>query len=862
MRNSEIFNRRVFCLLLAAVMLLSCAVACKEPASPADAKQEKDALIENGACASGYRIIYPDGAGQDVIDLAFEVRDSIESATGVKLETATDFERAGTKFQRTDYEILIGETNRDESLALDGLLYRDFAVTYGSTRIAVYGKSVEALEKAVDWFSANCLDAKAKTLTVEKKLNHREAYDYSLKMLTIGGHPVSEYEICVETTKKEIAYPLQEAVANLCGPMLPIVSVPTDGKRTICIGNVTVESQAQMDTLLFNQYGIMVSDDGTLYLGTNELRYGSEYAVTAFLNDYLQYDAETKARKSGVGTVCELSDLSLKGEIEDMNCTIIEATPEYLAGIDAKADALKNTILDAQNTIDPSTYKAGTVYYVSATMGSDNNSGKSPATAWKTLNKVNTANLKSGDAVLFKRGDLWRGGLITQTGVTYSSYGTGEKPRIYGSPEDGAGAEKWSLVDGTDNIWVYYRDMNDVGEIVFNGGDRYACRVYFSFDIETKEYYRYNSTTIQFDLKTELDENLKFFSKANSKYETKEEDRGDGLSYYKSGTPAVSDFGCTGKLYLRCDEGNPGEVFQEIEFCTLTYAPNKANYGHIVTGALNNVTIDNLCLRYGGVHGIGGGDNNGLTVRNCEIGWIGGNVHAWVLFGDQTKIYKTVALGNAVEVARTCTNFTVENNWIYQCYDTAITNQSRFTADTYRNRKVENINYLNNLIEYNSNAFEIWLTGNLPESQTPVMKNVLVKGNICRMTGYGFGYESRPNKDVGGILCGGFGGLGAKTNRAENFVIQDNIFDRSGESIPMFSQWAGKTEWLPEMKGNIYINTYGHRFGQIGVKSEAELKLAYIDFKNMSRHLWDFTVDAFIRDQIGDKTATVVVITK
>ena len=59
-----------------------------------------------------------------------------------------------------------------------------------------------------------------------------------------------------------------------------------------------------------------------------------------------------------------------------------------------------------------------------------------------------------------------------------------------------------------------------------------------------------------------------------------------------------------------------------------------------------------------------------------------------------------------------------------------------------------------------------------------------------------------------------------------------------------------------------YINTYGHRFGQIGIKSEAELKLAYIDFKTMSRHLWDFTIDDFIINQIGDQTATVAIITK
>lgn len=51
--------------------------------------------------------------------------------------------------------------------------------------------------------------------------------------------------------------------------------------------------------------------------------------------------------------------------------------------------------------------------------------------------------------VLFERGGLWRGQLSTVEGVTYSAYGEGEKPRFYGSPENGTGESKWSLVEGT-----------------------------------------------------------------------------------------------------------------------------------------------------------------------------------------------------------------------------------------------------------------------------------------------------------------------------------------------------------------------------------------------------------------------------
>lgn len=66
----------------------------------------------------------------------------------------------------------------------------------------------------------------------------------------------------------------------------------------------------------------------------------------------------------------------------------------------------------------------GNKYYVS-TNGDDNNDGLTPKTAWSTLEKVTEFKFKEGDGVYFKRGDLWRGCIIMQDGVTYQAYGKG-----------------------------------------------------------------------------------------------------------------------------------------------------------------------------------------------------------------------------------------------------------------------------------------------------------------------------------------------------------------------------------------------------------------------------------------------------
>ncbi len=73
------------------------------------------------------------------------------------------------------------------------------------------------------------------------------------------------------------------------------------------------------------------------------------------------------------------------------------------------------------------------VYYVDAAGGNDANTGVSAASAWKTLDRVNAGKFKSGDEVLFKRGQVFYGSLRpSASGVSYAAYGTGDKPVISG----------------------------------------------------------------------------------------------------------------------------------------------------------------------------------------------------------------------------------------------------------------------------------------------------------------------------------------------------------------------------------------------------------------------------------------------
>lgn len=78
-------------------------------------------------------------------------------------------------------------------------------------------------------------------------------------------------------------------------------------------------------------------------------------------------------------------------------------------------------------------------YYLSSSSGNDANDGQSEATPWQSLDKINTTNFPDNTTLLFKRGDVFRGGVDINAqnakinGLTANAYDTGDKPIISGN---------------------------------------------------------------------------------------------------------------------------------------------------------------------------------------------------------------------------------------------------------------------------------------------------------------------------------------------------------------------------------------------------------------------------------------------
>lgn len=301
------------------------------------------------------------------------------------------------------------------------------------------------------------------------------------------------------------------------------------------------------------------------------------------------------------------------------------------------AQSRRDTILNSPNTIQagdefiPGETYTGTAYYVSND-GDDSRDGRTPETSWATLERVNQADLQYGDAVFFERGGIWRNTTVeTRPGVTYSAYGEGEKPRICASPENGGREDFWSLWlegDNGEKIWLYHRDMPDCGAIVLNEQlvtqkslgfwDGHQYLNYIGPNNQNDDDFNAQQQLSQpaFDVKEQLSADLTFFSQADSRLP-------DTLPIFLTGWNA--DETCyaqtsVGPLYFRCDKGNPGKLFQNIEFQTHT---------PLFDGIARDCVLDNLFVGFAGDGCINATEGENVVIQNCEVGWVGGIVGSY-----------------------------------------------------------------------------------------------------------------------------------------------------------------------------------------------------------------------------------------
>ncbi len=331
-----------------------------------------------------------------------------------------------------------------------------------------------------------------------------------------------------------------------------------------------------------------------------------------------------------------------------------------------------------------------------------------------SLDEVNARVFAPGTRVLFKRGGTWRGQLQPRSGVpghpvVYGAYGEGAKPVIQPSHAKGRAAD-WTNV-GT-NLWRTGTDAAaDIGNIVFNGSSKPFCG--------------FKKNTLN-----ELENEFDFWCDPKT-------------------------FGVT--LYLA---DNPAKRFGDIELCEKVHCIDQAR--------MHDVVYDGLSLRYTAAHGIGGADVKRITVRNCDISWVGGGY----LYYDNAG--RGVRYGNGIEFWSNCADVLVVSNRVWECWDAGLTNQSNIDGAVQKN-----VAWIGNEVWNCEYSYEYWQQG--ADAKT---ENVRVVGNRFRDAGKGWGHRQRWNPNAAHLM------FYDTTAQTKDFIVTGNIFLRSENTcLRLFNDW-------------------------------------------------------------------------
>jgi hypothetical protein len=296
--------------------------------------------------------------------------------------------------------------------------------------------------------------------------------------------------------------------------------------------------------------------------------------------------------------------------------------------------------------------------------------------------------------------------------ITYGAYGKGNKPLLLGSVTRN-NSSNWNHEGG--NIWATVpAALNaddllsvDVGNLILNNEESVGIKVWNEEDLDSQGKFWYDEDNLV----------LKIYS-----------------------------------------ETNPAVYYSNIE-CALRR--------HIIDeGGKSYVIYENLALRYGGAHGIGGGNTHHIIVRDCDLSYIGG--------GDQMGGDRTVRFGNGIEFWENAHDNLVERCRLWEIYDAALTNQGS------RDNSQINIRYRNNIIWNCEYSFEYWNRGE--ESTT---RDIYFENNTCVNAGYGWGHGQRSDPNGRHLM------LYHNTARTSSFYVRNNIFYEATEScLRIGNDWS------------------------------------------------------------------------
>ncbi|MCL2518271.1 MAG: hypothetical protein FWF15_06875, partial [Oscillospiraceae bacterium] len=261
-------------LLLLIIILFAVIISCE---SKVDILKDYDGdwinLVENGEFI--FTAIRSDDTN-DANDTAalVKLRRTLSEKTGIELKVGNDWVKRGEDPPTDTYEILIGLTNRPESIAARQKLgMRDFFIGFYGNRIVIVAGESASVVDAVEFFLENFCN-KGENISVPENYEYLHKFDYKITELLLVGEDISSYVIAYTNTEaKTGADRFAYDIGYYTGKRISVINANQASGRMIVFDSGTAFS--------------IKGKDNNLYIsGGNELEL--IYAYEAFLVNYLE----------------------------------------------------------------------------------------------------------------------------------------------------------------------------------------------------------------------------------------------------------------------------------------------------------------------------------------------------------------------------------------------------------------------------------------------------------------------------------------------------------------------------------------------------------------------------------------------
>jgi|GEM_PF-4003255 hypothetical protein len=286
--------KTIIILTIILLAFISCDVATNDAVTPPQSNE--DCLVFGGEVL--YSVVRSDISSRAVTDAAVALRKFMqESSSGSEVKILTDWVKKGEDIAeiREEYEILIGTTNRPESIeSYEKFRSTDEPLEYmieksGNHYIILANDDV--IMQAVEAFIENItVYAEENTLKVTKDINVTATKQFPVSLLKIDDANIKDFKIVYPSSyngsQSELAENVKQYIFLATGYEIEVISdSASKGNHEIIIGTARNTSHTSLSDLDC----VIEIRDGNLYIGGNNY-YADAKAVNYLINDILYYN--------------------------------------------------------------------------------------------------------------------------------------------------------------------------------------------------------------------------------------------------------------------------------------------------------------------------------------------------------------------------------------------------------------------------------------------------------------------------------------------------------------------------------------------------------------------------------------------